>query len=171
MDWNSGSLMGTIWLCSSPFPCFLLLLLAFFSYSFHAGGHEWGFWDDLMGLFLSPKSYLFSKGHLFSALCTCNLGNSLAAHYSFASFVTVLDYITVQSPSLNHWHLKTTHCFTITRVPDGSSKDWPWIYDLRLQKQSGWGKQAVVILLKHTQTFYSLSLIDPPCVSQRELFM
>lgn len=131
--------------------------------------------SEVSGMISCVYFYLLSPIYLlkaisFSSLCTCNLGNSLAAN-ALASFVTVLGYITVQSSSLNHWHLQTMYCFTITRVPDGSSMNWPWIYDLRLQKQSGWGRQAVVILLKHTQTFYSLSLIDSPCVSQRELFM
>lgn len=128
--------------------------------------------SEVSGMISCVYFYLLSPIYLLKAIFFLHsvpvMGNSLTAHHSLTSLVTVLNYITVQSPSLKHWHLETTHCFSITRVPDGSSKDWPWIYDL--QKQSGWGKLAVVILLKHTQTFCSLSLIDPPCVSQCELF-
>ncbi len=129
VDWNAGSLLGAVWLCSSPLPCFLS-----FSCSFHARGQAWGLWDDLMWLFLTPK---FTEGHLFSSLCTCNLADSLAARCSLASFGTQ-DYITVQPPSLNHWHLETAHCFISSEFADGSSLNWPWICDLGLQKQSGW---------------------------------
>jgi len=94
--------MGTICLCSSPLHCFLLFFPSRRSrVRSLASSH--------MCLFLSQRPIYY----LLSSLCTCNLGNSLAAN-ALASFVSVLGYITVQSSSLNHWHLETMHCFTIT---------------------------------------------------------
>ncbi len=91
VDWNAGSLLGAVWLCSSP-SSLLSLFLLFFPCQ-RSGVRSLG-WSHVT--ILTPKSYLL-KAIFFLHYVPVIWPDSLAARCSLASFGTQ-DYITVQHP-------------------------------------------------------------------------
>lgn len=131
MDWNCVSLMGTFWL----FPSF--------SFSYILSIPEvtimisWVYFYLLSPIYWRPSFFLIM--YLLSGKC---LDSRQFSALLYKSSVIISESLTPRD--------RVSRCDLNELTLDL----WP-----QVAKTKRLGKQAVVILLKHTQTFYSLSLL------------